>query len=215
MHPRGATTTMSTGERDFRLILASTSRYRGELLKRLDVPFEQIPPVCDETPEPDEPPARLVQRLAQMKAHSVLEQLRKSASGASVSTVIIGSDQVADCDGEILGKPVSADTAERQLKTMSGKTVIFRTAMCVTGTDGPPESIESINVTARFRELTAAEISRYVEHDKPLDCAGSFRSEGQGISLLESLAGDDPNALIGLPLIRLAARLRERGIAVP
>ncbi len=198
----------------FRLILASTSPYRRELLARLGLPFEQMAPECDESPEPGETPARLVERLAQIKARSILSRLAAESTGSTV-TLVIGSDQVADCSGRILGKPKSVENAELQLAAMSGRTVVFRTAMCVVSTGDQPASVDSVNVTARFRELSTDEIKRYVAHDQPLDCAGAFRSEARGIALLESLSGDDPNALIGLPLIRLAARLREHGVALP
>ena len=168
----------------------------------------------------DEAPAALVERLARLKAQSVFDRIADTANttdapSAALTTLVIGSDQVADCAGKILGKPHTAANAELQLSAMSGQTVVFRTAMCVMGNDGLPGSVDSVNVTAKFRELTADEISRYVTHDQPLDCAGAFRSEAQGITLLESLSGEDPNALIGLPLIKLASRLREHGMAVP
>jgi len=201
----------------FRLILASTSRYRAELLGRLRLDFEQLSPDCDETPLPAESPDALVRRLSRIKAMSILDQLADGS--ASEPIVVIGSDQVADCNGQVLGKPHTGERAVEQLSLMSGQDVVFRTGLCIA--TAPANSaqaamtVDVVNVTARFRKLGGDEIKRYVDVEKPLDCAGSFRSEALGISLLSALEGDDPNALIGLPLIRLASRLRDLGMQVP
>lgn len=189
------------------LILASTSRYRAELLARLGVKFEQVAPDCDETPLPDETPADLVTRLSVDKAASVAARYPDA--------VIIGSDQVADLNGSILGKPQSADKAEQQLLRMSGHTVFFRTGYCVLST-AANERLSGISTTeAHFRSLTVDEIQRYIQRDKPLDCAGAFRSEALGISLLQSMQSDDPASIVGLPLIRIAEALRQFGLCVP
>jgi len=203
----------STHNEGFRLILASTSRYRAELLGRLRLNFEQLSPDCDESPLPAESPEALVRRLSETKARSVLDQI--SAQSATQSVVVIGSDQVADCNGEVLGKPHTPERAKEQLSLMSGQSVVFRTGLCVATSARSVTSVDVVNVTARFRKLGSDEIERYVSAEKPLDCAGSFRSEALGITLLSALEGDDPNALIGLPLIRLAERLRGLGMQVP
>ena len=211
----------SASSQGFRLILASTSRYRAELLGRLQLPFEQLAPDCDETPLPAETPEALVRRLSEIKAISVLDQLAEASSQTDESAaqiVVIGSDQVADCAGRVLGKPHTAERAHEQLSLMSGQDVVFRTGLCVATSQSSVKSattVDVVNVTARFRELGSDEIERYVSREKPLDCAGSFRSEARGISLLSALDGNDPNALIGLPLIQLAARLRGLGLQVP
>lgn len=189
------------------LILASTSPYRAELLGRLGLTFEQVAPDCDETPLPDETPADLVARLAIAKATSVARQY----PGA----VIIGSDQVADLNGSILGKPHTPDKALAQLQRMSGKTVIFRTGYSVMDASGDQQFNGTALTEVCFRELNTAEIERYIAVDEPLDCAGAFRSEALGISLLQSMQADDPTSLIGLPLIRIAEALREFGMTVP
>lgn len=193
------------------LILASTSRYRGELLTRLGVRFEQVAPDCDETPLADETPEALVARLSIDKAASVASQYPDA--------VIIGSDQVADLNGTILGKPHSAENALRQLQRMSGQTVVFRTGYCVMSTTSTQSTTDQLsglsNTEASFRSLTIDEIQRYIEHDQPLDCAGAFRSEALGTSLLDSMQSDDPSSIVGLPLIRIASALRSFGIHVP
>ena len=202
----------------FRLVLGSTSRYRAELLNRLDLSFEQIAPDCDETPLAGESPEELVKRLSQIKAGSVLDTLASSKTednGKTPISVVIGSDQVADCNGQVLGKPHTAERAVEQLSMMSGQAVVFRTGLCVATSASKTPSIDVINVTARFRDLSSDEITRYVDCEQPLDCAGAFRSEALGITLLSSLEGSDPNALIGLPLIKLAMRLRQLGFALP
>lgn len=187
------------------LILASTSRYRRELLGRLGLPFEAVAPGVDEIAQAGESPRSLAQRLAREKARAVAARY----SGA----VVIGSDQAADLGGLTLGKPGTAARAFEQLRACSGREVVFHTAVCVTA---PARELEFADRTVvRFRELTDAEIERYVERERPFDCAGSFKSEGLGAALFEGIRNDDPTALIGLPLIALARALRELGLALP
>ncbi|MBX2825160.1 MAG: Maf family nucleotide pyrophosphatase [Gammaproteobacteria bacterium] len=195
-----------------RLILASTSPYRAELLQRLQISFETVAPHTDETPLPSESPANLVTRLAELKARSVLDSGNSAHPGAAL---VIGSDQVADLNGDILGKPHTAEIACQQLAQVSGRTVQFRTGLCLLDLASGQSQLDRIDTEVRFRTLTEAEILRYVELDQPLDCAGSFRSEGLGISLLEGMSTSDPTALIGLPLVRLGQMLREAGVWVP
>ena len=189
-----------------RLILASTSAYRRALLERLGLPFDTARPDVDETPQPDEPPAALAVRLARAKAEAV-------AAGAGDAWTI-GSDQVAELDGRPLGKPGTAENAVAQLRAMSGREVRFHTALCLAGPDG--RRFEHLDLTVvRFRTLGEDEIARYVERERPLDCAGSFKCEGLGIALFEAIDNRDPTALVGLPLIATARLLREAGFAVP
>ena len=189
-----------------RLILGSTSPYRRELLERLRVPFTVAAPKVDETPAPDEPPHSLARRLALAKARAVAQQFP--------GCVVIGSDQVADLDGIPLGKPGDHPNAVAQLRRMRGKTVVFHTALAVVciETGFLAESLAPVRV--KFRDLSDAEIEHYLLAEKPYDCAGSAKSEGLGIALLESIESDDPTALIGLPLIRTASMLRLAGIDV-
>ena len=190
-----------------RLILASTSRYRRELLERLRLPFEVHSPEVDETARPGEAPAELALRLAHAKAAAVAERF----PGA----VVIGSDQVADLDGRPLGKPGTLDNARRQLREVSGHSVLFHTALCVSHGRLQRRHERLVTTAVAFRRLTAAEIERYLEREPALDCAGSAKSEGLGVSLLSKMSGDDPTALVGLPLIALAAILRAEGFDVP
>jgi septum formation protein len=187
-----------------RLILASTSRYRRELLERLRLPFDVVSPGVDEAPLAGELPAALATRLALAKAHAV-------ASDAA-DAVVIGSDQVADLDGQAIGKPGSHERAVEQLKMMSGQRVVFHTAVAVMRRDRAFERALLAPVAVRFRTLLIDEIERYLQLDQPYDCAGSAKSEALGIALLESIDSDDPTALIGLPLIRTCALLREAGL---
>lgn len=189
------------------LILASTSPYRREQLERLRLPFTAVAPDCDETPLPGESPHALVQRLAEAKARSV-------AANAG-DAVVIGSDQVAALGERILTKPGDHATAVEQLSACSGRTVVFHTGLCVI--DGPGDTVttECIDYRVDFRALEADEIERYLAAEQPYDCAGSIRSEGYAVSLFARMAGDDPSALIGLPLIRLAAVLRASGFTLP
>lgn len=183
------------------LILASTSRYRRELLSRLRLPFEVQSPAVDETPLPGEAPALLAERLALAKARAVATQ----HPGAWV----IGSDQVADLDGQAIGKPGTHEKAVAQLQAMRGLAVVFQTAVAVVA-PGFAE-LRRVPVTVRFRELSDAEIERYLRLEQPYDCAGSAKSEGLGIALLEAIESDDPTALIGLPLIATCDLLRASG----
>ncbi|WP_018935443.1 nucleoside triphosphate pyrophosphatase [Thioalkalivibrio sp. ALJ24] len=189
------------------LILASGSPYRAELLQRLAVPFTTATPAIDESPRPGEDPATLVCRLAEAKA--------RAAGAAHADALIIGSDQNAAHDGQILGKPGDEERARAQLGRLSGGTVTFHTGLCLLDTATGEARVEEVPCRVTFRDLDPAEIAAYVRRDRPLDCAGSFRSEGLGISLFQRMETDDPTALIGLPLIRLAALLRDAGIAVP
>jgi len=188
------------------LILGSTSAYRRELLERLRIPFTVESPHVDETPLPGEAPAALAVRLALAKARAVAERFPDS--------VVIGSDQVADLDGCPLGKPGNHTRAVEQLQRMRGKTVIFQTAVAVVCAQSgfAQESLAPVKV--KFRDLTDAEIEAYLLAEKPYDCAGSAKSEGLGIALLDSIENDDPTALVGLPLIRTSRMLREAGIAL-
>lgn len=189
------------------LVLGSTSRYRRELLQRLGLSFDVIGPHVDETPLPDEAPATLAQRLALAKARAVAAQ-RPDA-------IVIGSDQVADLDGEPLGKPGNHERAVAQLRRMSGKTVKFQTALAVVCLQTGFEASELAVVSVVFRALDDATIERYLRAEQPYDCAGSAKSEGLGIALLERIDNDDPTALIGLPLIHTARLLRQAGLQIP
>ena len=186
------------------LVLGSTSAYRRELLQRLRVPFTVAAPHVDETPRPGETPLALARRLALAKARAVAQQHPDS--------VVIGSDQVADLDGEPLGKPGTHERAVAQLQRMRGKTVIFQTAVAVVCNANGfcQEDIAAVRVV--FRTLTDTEIEHYLRAETPYDCAGSAKSEGLGIALLESIDNDDPTALVGLPLIRTSRMLRAAGI---
>ena len=188
------------------LILGSTSRYRHELLSRLRVPFDVVSPAVDETPRQDEAPIDLAKRLALAKAHAVAK-LHPEA-------VVIGSDQVADLHGEPLGKPGNHPRAVEQLQRMRGQTVIFQTAVAVVCQETGFERIEVAPVRVQFRDLSDSEIEAYLQAEQPYDCAGSAKSEGLGIALLEAIDNDDPTALIGFPLIRTCKMLREAGISV-
>jgi septum formation protein len=187
-----------------RLVLGSTSRYRRELLTRLQVPFEVDSPEVDETPRPDEPPRELALRLARAKAHAVAVRHPEA--------VVIGSDQVADLDGSPLGKPGTHDRATEQLRRMRGRTVVFQTAVAVVCQATGFEDIQLAPVTVRFRDLSDAEIEAYLRREQPYDCAGSAKSEGLGIALLEAIDNDDPTALVGLPLIRTCHMIRAAGV---
>jgi len=188
------------------LILGSTSRYRRELLERLKLPFEVQPPQVDETPRAGEPPENLARRLALAKARAVATRYPQA--------VVIGSDQVADLEGEPLGKPGTHARAVEQLRRMRGRTVIFQTALSVVCLARGFEMSDLAAVKVRFRALSDAEIDTYLRREEPYDCAGSAKSEGLGIALLESIENDDPTALVGLPLIRTARMLRAAGLPV-
>jgi septum formation protein len=184
------------------LILASTSPYRRELLARLRLPFEAVAPQVDETALPGEAPAALAERLALAKARAIAAQ--------RPGTVVIGSDQVAELDGEAIGKPGTHEAAAAQLRRMSGREVIFQTAVAAVAPG--LAAIERAEVRVRFRELTDAAIEAYLRADQPYDCAGSAKVESLGIALLEAVESDDPTALIGLPLIRTCTLLRRAGL---
>lgn len=188
-----------------RLILASTSIYRRELLARLRLPFETARPETDESPSPGEPPDELARRLAIAKARAIAER--------EPDAWVIGSDQVAELDGRCLGKPGNREGAIAQLTAMSGRTVAFRTGLGLCCGERLLTALDT--TTVRFRMLRADEIARYVDAEQPLDCAGSFKCEGLGISLFESIESRDPTALVGLPLIETARLLREAGFMVP
>lgn len=188
------------------VILASTSRYRAGLLKRLLEHFEQAAPGTDETSLAGEAPAARAARLAEAKARAV--------AVAHPGAVVVGSDQVADLDGMTLDKPGTVHEAHRQLAASSGRSVVFHTAVCVVDANG--DALSHIDETrVSFRTLTAADIERYVERERPLDCAGSFKCEGLGIALFERIVNEDPTALVGLPLIATSRLLRAAGIVMP
>jgi septum formation protein len=188
------------------LILGSTSVYRRELLSRLRLPFAVEPPHVDEDPLPGEAPADLARRLAAAKAAAVA-RLHPAA-------VVIGSDQVADLDGEPLGKPGNHANAIAQLRRMSGRTVVFQTALTVMCQESGFVQHDLAPVRVRFRALQDDEIEAYLRAEQPYDCAGSAKSEGLGIALLEAIDSDDPTALVGLPLIRTCRMLRAAGVRV-
>ena len=186
------------------LILGSTSRYRRELLERLRVPFDVVSPEVDETPLVNEAPHALATRLALAKA--------KAVAALHPNAVVIGSDQVADLNGEPLGKPGTHERAVSQLQRMRGQTVVFQTAVSVVCQASGFEQTELAQIKVRFRDLSDAEIEAYLRAEEPYDCAGSAKSEGLGIALLDAIDNDDPTALIGLPMIRTARLLRDAGI---
>jgi septum formation protein len=185
-----------------RLILASSSPYRKEILERLRIPFTAIAPDIDESPMQDELPAQLALRLSMAKAQAVVE--------AYPGAIVIGSDQVATVDGTPIGKPGSFERAREQLLRLSGRTVEFHSALCVS--DGRHYRTEDIITYCQFRTLTVEEITRYLHCEQPYDTAGSAKAEGLGIALMDSMRCDDPTAIIGLPLIALSRLLRSFGI---
>ena len=186
------------------LILGSTSRYRSELLSRLRIPFVVVAPRVDETPRAGETPVTLARRLALSKAREV--------AARHPAAVVIGSDQVADLDGQPIGKPGNHERAVEQLRSMRGRAVVFQTAVAVVCLSSRFERIELAPVTVRFRDLHDDEIEHYLRAEQPYDCAGSAKCETLGIALLESIESDDPTALVGLPLIRTSAMLRAVGL---
>ncbi len=186
------------------LVLASTSRYRHELLARLRLPFEAVAPQVDESAAAGETPAALALRLALAKAHAV--------AALHPQAVVIGADQVCDLDGAALGKPGTHECAVAQLRRLSGRTVVFHTAVAVVRADAGFEQAQLAPVRVTFRDLAEAEIERYLRLEEPYDCAGSAKCEALGIALLAAVESDDPTALIGLPLIRTAQMLRQAGI---
>jgi septum formation protein len=190
-----------------RLVLASSSPYRRALLDRLGVTFATFTPDIDESALPGETAQQQVRRLAEAKA--------AAGSEAFGGALIIGSDQVAVCGEDVLGKPGSHERARRQLARLAGQRVSFLTGLCLYDTSTGRARIDMVPYHVRFRALTEAQIERYLRAEQPYNCAGSFKSEGLGISLFESMEGEDPSALIGLPLIRLVTWLNEAGVKVP
>lgn len=185
-----------------KLILASTSRYRRELLSRLGLPFEVRAPNTDESAVPGEPPSRMAERLAAAKARSV----------TAASAVVIGSDQVASLDGRLLRKPGSHEIALQQLEACQGRIVLFHTGVHVLETDSNRSWSHLDQTQVEFARLERAALERYLEIERPYDCVGSFKAEGLGVALFEHIDSRDPTALIGLPLIWLAGTLRSAGI---
>lgn len=191
-----------------RLLLASTSPYRRELLQRLRIGFDTARPETDETPGAGEAPVDLAARLARAKAQVV--------AARHPHAWVIGSDQVAELDGEPLGKPGCREGALRQLQAMSGRRVVFHTGLCLVGGDTARGLLQAMDRTCvQFRALALDEIERYVDAEQPYDCAGSFKCEGLGISLFDAIETRDPTALVGLPLIATARLLREAGFRLP
>lgn len=188
------------------IVLASSSRYRAALLRRLGIEFATAAPEIDEAARPEEDAGDLVIRLAATKARAV--------AGHHPAALVIGADQVAVHDARILGKPGTPDRARAQLASLSGHEVSFLTAVCLLNAATGNNQERVVETRVCFRRLTATEIAAYVEREQPLDCAGSFKSEGLGIVLFESVLGPDPTALIGLPLIALTAMLRNEGVGI-
>ena len=205
---------MNKTKSDTRLILASTSPFRREILEKLALKFDAIAPDCDETPLEGETPIELVERLAIGKAKSIADTIESTAPH-----LIIGSDQVALFKGSIIGKPHTRDKAIKQLSSFSGHSVTFYTGLCVYQTgkiNADKQQYLSLveTFTVHFRDLTQQQIEYYIDQEKPLNCAGSFKSEGLGISLFKKLEGDDPNTLVGLPLIKLIGLMEQFGFDV-
>lgn len=188
------------------LILASSSPYRRELLERLQLPFTVVMPDVDESPLPGENPQETALRLAQSKARKVAQN--------HPAALVIGCDQVATLDGQQLGKPLTHDNAVKQLRLMRGRSVTFHSALCLYNAATGNMQAEDVVYEVRFRELGDEQIENYLLKEQPYHCAGSAKSEGLGIGLIEWMRGDDPNALIGLPLIALITMLSNEGIAV-
>lgn len=189
-----------------KLILASSSIYRHELLTRLQLPFTCISPDVDESPLLNELPQETALRLAQVKAHKV--------GLTNPSALIIGCDQVATLDNIQLGKPLNHDNATKQLRLMRGREVIFHSALCLYNPATHNMQAEVIPYVVQFRDLSDAQIENYLIKEQPYHCAGSAKSEGLGIAIIEKMTGDDPNALIGLPLIKLVSMLQKEGVNV-
>jgi len=186
------------------LVLASSSPYRRTLLERLHLQFTTLSPDVDETPIAGESPGALALRLAKLKA--------ETGSAMAPQALVIGSDQVAECEGRALGKPGTAERAEAQLNLLQGKTVFFHTAVCVT--DGQNSAVENVETVVQMRSLGLEQIRRYVELENPVDCAGAFKSEALGISLIDAMRSEDPTALVGLPLIATIRLLDQFGVAI-
>ncbi len=188
------------------VVLASTSPFRKELLQRLGLPFETAAPDVDETPRTNESPQALVRRLSELKARAI---------GYTHAGLIIGSDQVASTGADILGKPGTHEKAVAQLAFLSGKRVSFYTGLCLLNSVSGELQLDMVPYHVQFRALTDTQIEHYLRAEQPYNCAGSFKSEGLGITLFERMEGDDPTALIGLPLIRLTSMLANAGIILP
>ena len=188
------------------LVLASTSRHRRALLSRLGLPFDVQPPDVDETALPAEAPAATACRLAEAKARAVASRY--------ANALVIGSDQVANADGLAIGKPGDHASAAAQLRMLAGRTVVFHTAVALVDAQSGRCAVRLIDVATRFRALSDAAIEHYLKRERPYDCAGSIRSEGLGIALVEGIESDDPSALIGLPLITVIDLLRAEGVDV-
>jgi len=189
------------------VVLASSSQYRRAVLSKLNIEFQTASPDVDETALPGETPQQLVTRLAEKKAMAIAKN--------HPNALIIGSDQVAVIDGRILGKPGSFEVAKQQLNDASGKTITFLTGLCLFNSVSQQAQVECVPFNVHFRDLTEQQIENYLHAEEPYDCAGSFKSEGFGICLFEKLEGDDPNTLIGLPLIRLIDMLNNEGLLIP
>ena len=188
------------------ITLASTSPFRKELLERLGIVFDTAAPDVDETSLEGELPEALVKRLSEDKARAV---------AATHAGLIIGSDQVATTGNDILGKPGTHERARQQLHNLSGKRVTFHTGLCLLNADTDEAQVGVVPFVVQFRQLTDEQIERYLQHDQPYNCAGSFKSEGLGIALFERMDGEDPSALVGLPLIRLTTMLAQAGVVLP
>ncbi len=188
------------------IVLASTSPFRKAILEKLQIPFEINAPEVDESPQPDESPQHLVERLARAKALKV--------ASAYPDALIIGSDQVAVIDGLILGKPGTHEKAVHQLQQAAGRSVTFLTGLCLHNSKTGQYQSEVVPFTVVFRDLSGQQIENYLRSETPYNCAGSFKSEGLGIALFERLEGEDPNTLMGLPLIRLIRMLEKEGVGV-
>ncbi|WP_114787251.1 Maf family protein [Vibrio tetraodonis] len=190
---------------NFQLVLASTSKYRQQLIAKLSIPFIVASPDCDETPNENESPECLVKRLAKTKAESCI---------VTQPSLVIGSDQVCVINGEIIGKPHNRQTAIEQLSRQSGKVIQFFTGLAIYNSTSKQSHVHLDTFCVHFRELTQAQIEYYVDTEKPYDCAGSFKSEGLGVALFKKLEGKDPNTLVGLPLIDLVDMLYKQGMDV-
>jgi MAF protein len=189
------------------LVLGSSSPFRRELLGRLGLAFECHSPDIDESARPDETPRELVARLSEAKARAV--------AGTWPQALIIGSDQVAVVDDVILGKPGSHERAQEQLARLSGRKVTFLTGLCLYNSEADRAQLDVVSYVVEFRDLTPEQIEHYLQREQPYNCAGSFRSEALGVTLFRRMQGDDPNALVGLPLIRLVDMLAEEGVVLP
>ena len=188
------------------LVLASTSPFRKEILSRLHIAFETFAPLVDESPLENESPSQLVTRLSILKANAAKSEYPQA--------LIIGSDQVAVIDNTILGKPGNHEQAVKQLNQVSGKQVDFLTGLSVINTETDQIQTDMVNFSVKFRQLTSTQIENYLKVDKPYNCAGSFKSEGLGIALLDRMIGSDPTSIIGLPLIRLVRMLEAEDFSI-